>query len=466
MDSAPFAFVKPQAHSSQNNKKARTHGGGNDSTLNAMRRSQLSRTRSETRIFGQVQGFQKPKLNDVPLSSAKITQFKAMEERGSGAAQQGRLSAQQKAKALQVNVDHHVQVEPHLNHRASSYHDFSYSNPSQDAHNFQTRVQPTPNSMFSSQQATVISVPDDFNNAPVDITIARSANPLVPLSTAIAIPPVQRSSIGVQCTDDEEHLQSEMSGNLTSEMNRSTSEVELGIQSEVNKELKKLLVASVGSDLQYQFERMAREKAQLSVDHDNVVQQHADLSEEVERLSIQCDVWRSKFLGSRTQVSQLIDLRNAIYQQFGKAQEAIDDIMQERVPIRKEMVETYRLLDQLVKALRWGKPQPLQQAANPRNMKELVQANHRLVSAVSAQLLGNIKPMNSANQETVESGIGLTTAEAAAAQVLNMNFDLQLPSPESAAPVGKMSGRFHPQHKYEEITVNCCDKCKGEIKVV
>ncbi|CAH1270104.1 BLZF1 [Branchiostoma lanceolatum] len=418
MDSAPFAFVKPQAHSSQNNKKARTHGsGGNDSTLNAMRRSQLSRTRSETRIFGQVQGFQKPKLNDVPLSSAKITQFKAMEERGSGAAQQGRLSAQQKAKAL---------------------------------------------------QATVISVPDDFNNAPVDITIARSAIPLMPLSTAIAIPPVQRSSIGVQCTDNEEHLHSEMSMNLTSEseINRSASEVELGIQSEVNKELKKLLVASVGSDLQYQFERMAREKAQLSVDYDNVVQQHADLAEEVERLSIQCDVWRSKFLGSRTQVSQLIDLRNAIYQQFGKAQEAINDIMQERVPIRKEMVETYRLLDQLVKALRWGKPQPLQQAANPRNMKELVQANHRLVSAVSAQLLGNIKPMNSANQETVESGIGLTTAEAAAAQALNMNFDLQLPSPESAAPVGKMSGRFHPQHKYEEITVNCCDKCKGEIKVV
>ncbi|XP_078608288.1 golgin-45-like [Branchiostoma floridae x Branchiostoma japonicum] len=462
MDSAPFAFVKPQAHSSQNNKKPRAHGGGKDSTLNAMRRSQLSRTRSETRILGQVQGFQKPKLSDVPLSSAKITQFKAMEERGSGAAQQGRLSAQQKAKPSPANTDHHFQIEPHLSHRAASYHDFSYSTPSQDT---QTRVRPMPNSMFSTQQSTVVSVPDDFNDPPIDFTIARSAMPSMPLNTAIAIPTVQSSSIGVQCTDNEEPLPSEMSGNLTSEINRSTSEVELGIQSEVNKELKKLLVASVGSDLQYQFERMAREKAQLSVDYDNVVQQHADLSEEVERLSIQCDVWRSKFLGSRTQVSQLIDLRNAIYQQFGKAQEAIGDMMQERVPIRKEMVETYRLLDQLVKALRWGKPQPLQQAANPRNMKELVQANHRLVSAVSAQLLGNIKPMNSANQETVESGIGLTNAEAAAAQVLNMSFDLQLPSPETT-PVGKMSGRFHPQHKYEEVTVNCCNRCKGEIKVV
>ncbi|XP_078688995.1 golgin-45-like [Branchiostoma floridae x Branchiostoma belcheri] len=463
MESAPFAFVKPQAHSSQSKKTTRTHGGGaKDSTLNAMRRSQLSRTRSETRIFGQVQGFQKPKLNDVPLSSAKITQFKAMEERGSVAAHQDRL--QERTKTSQANGDYQVQVEPHLNHRAASYPDFSYSTPSCDAHNFQ--VYPTPNSKFSSQHSTVVPVPEDFDYAPVDFTIARSAIPPVPLSTAIAIPPVQSSSIGIQCTDNEEHPQSEMSGNTTSEMNRSTSEVELGIQSEVNKELKKLLVASVGSDLQYQFERMAREKAQLSVDHDNIVQQYADLSEEVERLSIQCDVWRSKFLGSRTQVSQLIDLRNAIYQQFGKAQAAIDNVMKERAPIRKEMVETYRLLDQLVKALRWGKPQPLQQAANPRNLKELVQANHRLVSAVSAQLLGNIKPMNSANQETVESGIGLTNAEAAAAQVLNMNFDLQLLSPESAAPVGKMSGRFHPQHKYEEITVNCCNKCKGEIKVV
>jgi hypothetical protein len=67
----------------------------------------------------------------------------------------------------------------------------------------------------------------------------------------------------------------------------------------VNRELKKLLVASVGDDLQYHFERLAREKNQLILENEALGRNTAQLSEQLERMSIQCDVWRSKFLASR-----------------------------------------------------------------------------------------------------------------------------------------------------------------------
>lgn len=68
---------------------------------------------------------------------------------------------------------------------------------------------------------------------------------------------------------------------------------------QVNRELKKLLVASVGDDLQYHFERLAREKNQLILENEALGRNLAHTAEQLERMSIQCDVWRSKFLASR-----------------------------------------------------------------------------------------------------------------------------------------------------------------------
>lgn len=73
----------------------------------------------------------------------------------------------------------------------------------------------------------------------------------------------------------------------------------LNILHQVNRELKKLLVASVGDDLQYHFERMSREKNQLILENEALGRNLAHTTEQLERMSIQCDVWRSKFLASR-----------------------------------------------------------------------------------------------------------------------------------------------------------------------
>lgn len=73
---------------------------------------------------------------------------------------------------------------------------------------------------------------------------------------------------------------------------------------QVNRELKKLLVASVGDDLQYHFERLAREKNQLILENEALGRSLAHTAEQLERMSIQCDVWRSKFLASRCEMDK------------------------------------------------------------------------------------------------------------------------------------------------------------------
>lgn len=74
---------------------------------------------------------------------------------------------------------------------------------------------------------------------------------------------------------------------------------------QVNRELKKLLVASVGDDLQYHFERLAREKNQLILENEALGRILAHTAEQLERMSIQCDVWRSKFLASRYEIDKV-----------------------------------------------------------------------------------------------------------------------------------------------------------------
>lgn len=73
----------------------------------------------------------------------------------------------------------------------------------------------------------------------------------------------------------------------------------LQIQTQVNAELKKLLVASVGDDIQYKIERLVNDKHRLAYELENNAKHTDKLSEEIEQCSIKCDLWRSKFLACR-----------------------------------------------------------------------------------------------------------------------------------------------------------------------
>ncbi|KAG9349663.1 hypothetical protein JZ751_028111 [Albula glossodonta] len=202
---------------------------------------------------------------------------------------------------------------------------------------------------------------------------------------------------------------------------------QLRVQTEVNRELKKLLVASVGDDLHYHFERLSREKNQLILENET------------------------------------------------EAQSAIQDLLNEREEFSRDMLQTHRSLEQLLVSLQWGRQQSYYPSAQPLSTGELAVANRKLADAVNSHLLGNVGSSSLKSDQASE--LCNTPAEKMAEKVLRIldptscsesKFVGDLPdSPPSAfLPNKKSIGRFHPYTRYENITFNCCERCSGEIIVL
>uniref|UniRef100_A0A8C5XDT7 Basic leucine zipper nuclear factor 1 n=1 Tax=Microcebus murinus TaxID=30608 RepID=A0A8C5XDT7_MICMU len=183
---------------------------------------------------------------------------------------------------------------------------------------------------------------------------------------------------------------------------------QLRVQTEVNRELKKLLVASVGNDLQYHFERLAHEKNQLILENEVLGRNTAQLSEQLERISIQCVVWRSKFLASRVMADELTNSRAALQRQTRDAHS-----------FRQQMIATQKLLEELLVSLQWGRQQTYSPSAQPHSTAELALTNHKLAKAVNSHILGNV---GNSSQKKIPSTVEFcsTPAEKMAEKVLRI----------------------------------------------
>lgn len=251
---------------------------------------------------------------------------------------------------------------------------------------------------------------------------------------------------------------------------------QLRVQTEVNRELKKLLVASVGDDLQYHFERLAREKNQLILENEALGRNTAQLAEQLERMSIQCDVWRSKFLASRVMADELTNSRAVLQRQHRDAQSAVRDLLSERGQFRQDMGATQKLLEELLVSLQWGEAQTSCPGAQPRSTAELALINHKLAKAIHAHLLGNV---GTSGQKKILSADEFcsTPAEKMAETVLcildpatctehSPDNPFSESSPTTLLATKKNIGRFHPYTRYENVTFNCCSHCQGELTVL
>jgi len=145
----------------------------------------------------------------------------------------------------------------------------------------------------------------------------------------------------------------------------------LEIQREVNKELKRLLIASVGEELQSRFDKLVSERANLSFELDKSVQQLSEGSEELECMSIQCDVWRSKFIASRLMIDELLNHRTVIVE-HKECQMVINKLLEEHQQLYQQLCTTNCHLKQL---------------ANMATSKKLSERPHVLVRPVQSELV-------------------------------------------------------------------------------
>ncbi|XP_029310640.1 golgin-45 isoform X2 [Cottoperca gobio] len=252
---------------------------------------------------------------------------------------------------------------------------------------------------------------------------------------------------------------------------------QLRVQTEVNRELKKLLVASVGDDLQYHFERLSREKNQLILENEALGRCLTHTAEQLERMSIQCDVWRSKFLASRVMAEELTNARAALQRQTREAQGAIQDLLLEREDFSSNMMLTHRSLEQLLVSLQWGRQQTYYPSAQPLSTGELAAANHKLADAINSHLLGNTCSSVVKSSSAMAEQLCSTPAEKMAEKVLKILDPISCSENKADPPLNdstpssflsnkKSIGRFHPYTRYENITFNCCERCTGDIQVL
>lgn len=81
---------------------------------------------------------------------------------------------------------------------------------------------------------------------------------------------------------------------------RDSFECQLKFQVQVNSELKNLLVAAVGEDLQTHVNVLTEDKLQLARALLSSAHNLSTHTEQIEYLANQSEVWRSKFLASRS----------------------------------------------------------------------------------------------------------------------------------------------------------------------
>lgn len=122
-------------------------------------------------------------------------------------------------------------------------------------------------------------------------------------------------------------------------------ENQLKFQAQVNSELKTLLVAAVGEDLESRVQHLTEDKLSLARALLNSAHHLTSHQEQTEWLSGQCEVWRSKFLASSLMVEELARWKSALTNRTNDLQEVIKKILGEHQKLHKQMSGTFSNLN-------------------------------------------------------------------------------------------------------------------------
>ncbi|XP_065170398.1 golgin-45 isoform X1 [Atheta coriaria] len=234
-------------------------------------------------------------------------------------------------------------------------------------------------------------------------------------------------------------------------------ENQLKFQAKVNSELKTLLVAAVGEDLESRVQHLTEDKLQLARALLNSANHLTSHQEQTEWLSGQCEVWRSKFLASSLMVEELARWKSALTNRISELQENMKVLIDERTKVRNYSLQTYNLLHQINAQQFETKPATIRTA----NIIDLSMNNLKLAQDLSQVLIKDVKE----NDDLLKLSTN-TPGENMAVKILKNPVKLfSKPDEVCNALVGAAmsitSGQMYLQHPATQAT--CCKHCKGEI---
>jgi hypothetical protein len=255
---------------------------------------------------------------------------------------------------------------------------------------------------------------------------------------------------------------------------------QLEIQTQVNAELKKLLVASVGTDFQYRLERLLRDKARYELEIQILTAKINDLLEQIEKLTIQCDIHQSKSAASRVLIDELNMHKSLLSVQYNDCSNVIQRLLAERSQIAKELIQTHSSLS-LLNEMALNNTRKHFSVAPKFDLIQLSSYLHTLSSSLYNYLKQKLFQQQSTHRQ-LSIQLELTENETCALEILqshtsasslqtstSLNDIEQLESMINRLKLvnqKKSHERFHPTTRYENLTLNCCRDCSGEIHVV
>lgn len=241
---------------------------------------------------------------------------------------------------------------------------------------------------------------------------------------------------------------------------------QLSQQTKINTELKKLLVASVGEDLETRLQFLTHDKVKLAHDVNHYIQKLMADHEELEKLSIQCDVWRSKFLASSLIVDGLANWKAVLYHRYDGALDTLQQLLIEHNKIYEQLNVTAENLMTLQNS--FNLPSQCESSSGKSVLDVAL-----LCGNLASQLRKNLIVLDS-NENRIGKSERLPTAgEKHAMQILRGQSLYDPPSdylknvnPESCSLHSSIVHRFYPNTRFEHLTMNCCSQCRGEIQLL
>uniref|UniRef100_A0A6P7G648 Golgin-45 n=1 Tax=Diabrotica virgifera virgifera TaxID=50390 RepID=A0A6P7G648_DIAVI len=238
-------------------------------------------------------------------------------------------------------------------------------------------------------------------------------------------------------------------------------ENQLKFQAQVNSELKTLLVAAVGEDLENRVQHLTEDKLSLARALLNSANHLTSHQEHTEWLSGQCEVWRSKFLASSLMVEELAKWKSAFSNRTNELQEVTKMLLDERKKIHSQLLDLLSQLNSINKHV--FKETHQQPVLTYGTVLEVTHIDLELARKLRDYLkLGDMDDKNIFST----AGVQPTLAEKKAQRLLNNPVAISnKPDALCSAVIGAASSVSSEQMFLQYPSVHpCCSHCKGEIQ--
>jgi len=248
------------------------------------------------------------------------------------------------------------------------------------------------------------------------------------------------------------------------------AEKQLKIQTKVNAEVKKLLVASVGEDIEARVDFLTQDKARLAADVIEYNNRIATDWEKKEALGVESDVWRSKFLASTLIVEEVTKTKQAAQQRAEDLEHLGRRLLMERTQLKNSLTLTQLNLDRMLQAF-----DPSSTVRTDFQQFDTLRAAESLLSnsqALCVRLIGQnkIEYPDLPPFHAVDS-----PAEGELKKLLSKPIDVSGKVPDQACNVLASNARLHllklgdmadSPHQHGHDQFKTCSHCSGSVQDV